>query len=175
MEPGPGWDLQSEPQTPEQLCACTPHCQGPVDAFLHWSSEYLMSLAEDVDQKHLSSATLHRTSNSPVVVFQHNEGKKLSRICPLLLITTLGFTLPSRSTPLSSSPPPPLLQQTGRRSASGQSPAAPAGSCCQQATRRSLNTEGNAVARRGQEESLNPELTNSKVGGDVTVTVQDSS
>ncbi|KAK2842339.1 hypothetical protein Q5P01_012539 [Channa striata] len=38
----------------------------------------------------------------------------------------------------------------------------------------SLHTEGNAVARRGQEESLKPELTSSTVGGDVAVMVRAS-
>ncbi|KAG7522275.1 hypothetical protein JOB18_018007 [Solea senegalensis] len=38
----------------------------------------------------------------------------------------------------------------------------------------SLNTEGNAAVRGGQEESVSPALTSSTVGGDVTVKLQHS-
>lgn len=54
----------------EQISACTPHCWGPVDMFLHRSGEYLMSIGK-VDQN-IWALWHYGTSKSSVVVFQHN-------------------------------------------------------------------------------------------------------
>ncbi|KAI3371267.1 hypothetical protein L3Q82_023885 [Scortum barcoo] len=103
----------------EQISARTPCCWGPVDVFLRWSGEYLMSIVE--------------------------------------------------SRPLSSSPPADWHEVSIR-----PIPGSPRRELLSTSNMDSLNTEGSAVARRGQEESLNQELTNSTVGGDVTVMVQAS-
>lgn len=58
-----------QPQT-EWISACTSHCWGPVDMFLYWSSEYLMSIVEE--DQNIWAHWHDGTSKCFVVVFQHN-------------------------------------------------------------------------------------------------------
>ncbi|KAK2917789.1 hypothetical protein Q8A73_004535 [Channa argus] len=139
----------------EQISACTPHCWDPVDMFLHWSGEYLMSIVE-------STIPAGHEARSYCI----RQGKRLSRNSPPLLITPLVFTLSSKSKPLSSSPPADWQEVSIRLI-----PSSPRRDLLSTSNMDSLHTEGKAVACRGQEESLNPELTSSTVGGDVTVVV----
>ncbi|KAF3688766.1 hypothetical protein EXN66_Car004438 [Channa argus] len=127
------------------------------------------SLEESTSYNNDIYPALWHTDNDNVAAWQQasgRQGKRLSRNSPPLLITPLVFTLSSKSKPLSSSPPADWQEVSIRLI-----PSSPRRDLLSTSNMDSLHTEGKAVACRGQEESLNPELTSSTVGGDVTVVV----